>query len=255
MEVEELWVATNPKDLDFPEGTEVAVRRITGSKEAKITVVSGCFQGHGETVWEQPEEFDILKLVDSPKKTTFFLTVTLMRLFPQGSFTTLPQHLVGCWAHLQKVFWLNRGWIFLERKTDKAMDGEEKTDKDRNNWLREEEILLWHWRENKGGGRGRKEKGETKWNENVVRENSKIWIRRGVGFKMGLTLVVLRTTNVQSTYYFFSSHTHIQITQSQTTLTLHRLSTFHTVVYTGCLIHAYIHKKTQILDSPIYLVT
>ena len=36
----------------------------------------------------------------------------------------LPYHRVGCWAHSWMLFWINHGWIFLKKKTDKAMDGE-----------------------------------------------------------------------------------------------------------------------------------
>lgn len=81
MEVEDLWVVTKPKGLSSPEEAEEVVWMAPWVRKPRSLRCQGMCRVTRETVKAFPEESCISKLLDSPKETILFLTITLTRLF------------------------------------------------------------------------------------------------------------------------------------------------------------------------------
>lgn len=74
-------MVTKPKGLSSPEEAEEVVQMAPGVRKPRSLRCQGMCRVTRETVKAFPEESCISKLLDSPKETILFLTITLTRLF------------------------------------------------------------------------------------------------------------------------------------------------------------------------------
>lgn len=89
VKVEKLWVVTKPK-VWSPERAEEVMRKVSGTKAVKVTVLPGVYRGIRETVLALLEKSRILKLLDSPKRLLSSLLSLLQDFFLHVSPTRSP---------------------------------------------------------------------------------------------------------------------------------------------------------------------